>query len=159
VVDAYFRAVDDAWPVFAYTHNLGSVKGASSTIVYSIGHVRDPAVSYIVSDRKGGSRQQDRSLYFWSHYSTISAVISDFMHDFKAAMSRANALDRRIEADASKISSNYAAIVALSIRQALGATELTISKVIRVASPIMNATDDTCRPAVVLGTLATCSCS
>jgi hypothetical protein len=116
-------------------------------------------VSYIVSDGKGGSKQQDRSLYFWSHYSSISSVISDFMHDFSGALSRANALDHQIEADASKISSNYAAIVALSIRQALGATELTISKVGLLVSAIMGAPDDSHRRAAGHGTPAMSSCS
>jgi hypothetical protein len=49
--DTYYRAIDDAWPVFALAHDLGSFNAASSLVVYSIGHVRDPAVNYIV---KGG---------------------------------------------------------------------------------------------------------
>jgi hypothetical protein len=112
------------------------VKAATAPVVYSLGHVRDPAVSYVISPKKGVSKQQDRSLLFWGSYSSITHVITDFMNDFSAALSRANTLDQRIEADASKISSNYAAIVALSIRQAMAATEITISKVGIHSSPI-----------------------
>ena len=36
--------------------------------------------------------------------------------------------DSKVQTDATKISADYASIVALSIRQALGATEVTISK-------------------------------
>lgn len=43
-------------------------------------------------------------------------------------MSRSNAFDNQVNSDALKISADYAAIVALSIRQALGAIEITISK-------------------------------
>lgn len=38
------------------------------------------------------------------------------------------AFDAKVQADASKISADYAAIVSLSIRQAYAATEVTISK-------------------------------
>jgi hypothetical protein len=122
--DTYYRAIDDAWPVFALAHDLGSVNAAASPVVYSIGHVRDPAVNYIV---KGG-KMQARSLYFWSKYSSVSQVISDFLKDYAGALSRAKTLDAKINNDASKISADYASLVALSVRQALGATEITISK-------------------------------
>lgn len=45
-----------------------------------------------------------------------------------AAVSRANAFDAKVHADASAISADYASIVALSVRQAFGATEITLSK-------------------------------
>lgn len=50
------------------------------------------------------------------------------MNDFSGALSRANAFDTKVNSDASKISQDYASIVALSIRQALAATEITISR-------------------------------
>ena len=54
--------------------------------------------------------------------------ISSFLSDYSAALSRAQSLDSKVNSDASKISANYAAVVELSIRQAVGATEITISK-------------------------------
>lgn len=54
--------------------------------------------------------------------------ISDFAGDYFAALGRAQAFDRKVQSDASAISSNYAAVVALSVRQAFGALELTLSK-------------------------------
>lgn len=54
--------------------------------------------------------------------------ISDFLGDYSAALTRAKAFDSKVKSDASKISNDYASIVALSVRQALGATEVTISK-------------------------------
>ena len=43
-------------------------------------------------------------------------------------MSAAKAFDSKVSSDASKISSDYASIVALSIRQVLGAIEITLSR-------------------------------
>lgn len=54
--------------------------------------------------------------------------ISSFLGDFSGALTRSNTFDNQVNSDASKISADYASIVALSIRQALGATEITISK-------------------------------
>ncbi|KAG6821602.1 hypothetical protein H0H93_000111 [Arthromyces matolae] len=120
--DTNFRAVQDNWPVFGLAHDLGSVSGAT-TVVYTVGHVREPAIEYVVS---GGT--QDRSLYFWSEYPCVPGLISAFLSDYTAALSRAQTLDTKVNSDASKISTDYAGVVALSIRQAIGATEITISK-------------------------------
>ena len=43
-------------------------------------------------------------------------------------MERAQSFDAQVQADADKISSDYAGLVALSIRQTFGATEITLSK-------------------------------
>ena len=54
--------------------------------------------------------------------------ISAFISDYSAAVTRASTFDAKVQSDASKISSDYAGIVAASLRQAFGATELTVSK-------------------------------
>jgi len=43
-------------------------------------------------------------------------------------LSRANSFDAKLVADSNKVSSDYAAITTLSIRQAFAAIEITISK-------------------------------
>ncbi|KAK7061847.1 DUF1793-domain-containing protein [Favolaschia claudopus] len=122
--DTNFRAISDNWPVFGLAHDLGTINSSSDPVVFSVGHIRDPAIEYIVAD--GGL--QNRSLYFLSEFPTSADVILSFLDDFGAALTRANAFDAQVQTDAGKISADYAAVVALSIRQALGATELTISK-------------------------------
>lgn len=62
--DTNFRAISDNWPVFAFAQDLGTVSGTSDTVVFAIGHVRDPAVEYIIA----GGEYQARSLYSWSAY-------------------------------------------------------------------------------------------
>lgn len=54
--------------------------------------------------------------------------ISAFLADYGGALARAVTFDSKVSSDANAISSNYAGIVDLSLRQALGATEITISK-------------------------------
>ncbi|KZT27177.1 DUF1793-domain-containing protein [Neolentinus lepideus HHB14362 ss-1] len=122
--DTEFRAIQDRWPVFAFAHDLGTVKAVTGPVLFSVGHVRDPAIEYIVAT--GG--RQNRSLYFWSQYSTVDAAVVDFHADYGNALSVAKAYDAQVQSDASKVSSNYADIVALSIRQALATVELTISR-------------------------------
>ncbi|KAG9017718.1 hypothetical protein FRB95_007102 [Tulasnella sp. JGI-2019a] len=123
--DGNFRAVSNAWPVFAFAHDLGTVTAtASAPVVYTVGRVRDPAIEYIIA----GGALQARSNYFWSAYTTVDAAIAAFLPDYANALTRANTFDAKVQADASAISADYASIVALSIRQALGATEITISK-------------------------------
>ncbi|KAL1661464.1 hypothetical protein GGF50DRAFT_129457 [Schizophyllum commune] len=119
--DTTFRNVSDSFPVFAFAHDLGDVKDATEPIVMSIGLVREPAVQYVVS----GNNMQDRSLYFWTEYGSVGDLIKDFLGDYKDALSRAQKLDEQIRSDASAISSDYASITALSVRQALAALEIT----------------------------------
>lgn len=58
----------------------------------------------------------------------MDAAIAFFLPDYPNALGRANTFDAKVQSDASKISTDYASIVSLSIRQALGACEITISK-------------------------------
>ena len=54
--------------------------------------------------------------------------ISSFLPAYNDALTRAKAFDAKVQNDASAISTDYASIVALSIRQAFAATEITVSK-------------------------------
>ncbi|KIY46672.1 DUF1793-domain-containing protein [Fistulina hepatica ATCC 64428] len=122
--DTDFRAVEDDWPVFAFAHDLGDVTESSEPIVVSVGLLRDPVVEYIIAN----DAIQDRSLYLWSEYSSSQEIIAAFLSDYSDALTRAEALDAQLYADASAISSDYAAVCALSVRQAFAATEMTISR-------------------------------
>ncbi|KAH0587707.1 hypothetical protein H2248_006471 [Termitomyces sp. 'cryptogamus'] len=122
--DTAFRPIEDGWPVFGLAHDLGHISGPTAPIVFSVGHVRDPVIRYT----SPGGGIQARSLYFWSHFLDIHDVISFFIRDYHNALSGAMLLDSRVQRDAQKISTDYAAVVALSLRQAIGATEITISR-------------------------------
>lgn len=70
--DTNFRAISDDWPVFAFAQDLGTVSGTSNTVVFTVGHVRDPAVEYIIA----GGAYQARSLYAWSAYPSVEQMVS-----------------------------------------------------------------------------------
>jgi hypothetical protein len=71
-LDTNFRAISDNWPVFGLAHDLGAVTAASAPVVFSVGHIRDPAIEYIIA----GGATQSRSLYFLSKFPTSAAVVS-----------------------------------------------------------------------------------
>lgn len=54
--------------------------------------------------------------------------IPSFLSDYDDALKSAKDLDSQIITDASAISADYAAVVSLSIRQAFGATEITLPR-------------------------------
>ncbi|THH26639.1 hypothetical protein EUX98_g7550 [Antrodiella citrinella] len=122
--DTQFRAVSDKWPVFAFASDLGSVSTSSTPVVFALGHVRDPAIQYITSD----GPLQERSLYFWTQFSTIGDAIASFLGDYTNALARANAIDNQISTDARNVSLDYAELASLSLRQAFAGSEVTVSK-------------------------------
>ena len=70
--DTQFRAISDRFPVFAFAHDLGQVSAPTAPVVYSIGHVRDPVVQYIILS--GG--MQARSSYFWTRFAKIGDAVN-----------------------------------------------------------------------------------
>lgn len=72
--DTSYRAISDNWPVFALAHDLGDVTSASDPVVVAIGHVRDPVIQYI----RDGGVMEERSLYFFSDFSSVSDAVSVF---------------------------------------------------------------------------------
>ncbi len=111
------RAINDHWPVFAFSYDLGSVSGqANSPAVFVLGHVREPAVSYL------GNNVSSLWQSYWSSWEAMLAFAYD---DADAALNRANALDDSITAAATQANgSNYAALCSLALRQAFGGVEL-----------------------------------
>uniref|UniRef100_A0A0W0EZL0 Glutaminase n=1 Tax=Moniliophthora roreri TaxID=221103 RepID=A0A0W0EZL0_MONRR len=122
--DTNFRAIGDRFPVFAFAHDIGSITSSSKPVVIALGHVRDPVIQYIVAN----GQLQNRSPYFLAQFSDPRDAITSFLGDYDSALPRAKALDTKVNDDASKISSDYAGVVALSVRQFFGTMEITISK-------------------------------
>ncbi|KAJ3517821.1 hypothetical protein NLJ89_g243 [Agrocybe chaxingu] len=121
--DAQHRAMYSTQPAVATSINLGTFLTTASPIVWAIGYVRDPAIRYTV-----GQSTQLRRSYFWTKYQTINDAIDDFLLDFPSALSRAIELDNKVLADAAQVSSKYATVTALCLRQTFGAMDITVSK-------------------------------
>ncbi|KAK7035760.1 ricin B-type lectin domain-containing protein [Favolaschia claudopus] len=119
--NANFRAINNGWPIFAFSNNLGSVgTSASATLTYVIGHVRPQAITY------QGSAVNAFWVNFWSNW---QGLLQFFYNDLSNAINRANTLDAKI-ADAANAANggNYEAIVALAARQAFGGLEFVGSQ-------------------------------
>ena len=48
-----------------------------AAVVVAVGHVRDPAIEYIIA----GGQIQDRSVFFWSQFSSVNAAVGTFQND------------------------------------------------------------------------------
>ncbi|KAI4128459.1 MAG: hypothetical protein LQ338_002732 [Usnochroma carphineum] len=103
--------------VVAIAQDLGSVT-SSASVTYAIGYTRNAAVNYLGSPRA--------SYYAATYKDSISAV-NHFLDDYADAESEASAMDSNIDSKATSVAgANYSDIVTLSVRQAYGATDLTI---------------------------------
>ncbi|KAI1787276.1 hypothetical protein LXA43DRAFT_716833 [Ganoderma leucocontextum] len=120
--DLNFRPTSDNWPIFAFAHDFGAITGPVAPVVYSVGNSRKVAVQYITLN----NGRQLQSSYFWTRFSTMTDAIASFLKDYNDALARANQFDSQVSNDANRISSGYASLVALSIRQTFGAIEITV---------------------------------
>ncbi|WP_236045739.1 glutaminase family protein [Streptacidiphilus fuscans] len=110
------RAIGDNWPVFAFHFDLGQVGRTAQTAVVSVGHVREPAVSYL------GTPLPPLWRSYWNDWESMVAF---FHGDVEGAQNRTAALDRKIQQEATVAGGpQYAALCALALRQAFGGTEL-----------------------------------
>jgi hypothetical protein len=115
-VDPQFRSINDRWPVFAFNVDLGPVRRQTEDVVLSIGHVREPAVSYLNTALPPLWR---------SYFGGWPELVAFFHADRPAAARRADRLDERVTRDATEAGGRqYAAICALALRQAYAGTEL-----------------------------------
>jgi hypothetical protein len=101
--------------VFAYSQNLGSIKGTSN-VTFVIGHIRDPAVNY---------HGAGRASYWRSVCKDINCGCVRALDDFEDADAESRSLDSFI-ASTNVGGANYRNILALSTRQTFGTFELTI---------------------------------
>ncbi|PIL35889.1 hypothetical protein GSI_01549 [Ganoderma sinense ZZ0214-1] len=107
-----FVAISPAVSIFALAVDLGTIQSTASPITWSVGYVRDPAITYTAPD---GAVQLRRPYY-----------IDAFTGDYAGAYSRAVALDQKIMSAATRISSQYSDIVALATRQVMATLDFTV---------------------------------
>lgn len=115
---SYTSIGGDGYPSFGFALDLGQVGSQPQTRQFSLGEVRTPLVSYL------GKPLQP----LWTEYFAQWQQMLAFFHaDIAGARQRANALDAKVSADATKAGgAKYAALCVLSLRQAYGATELVV---------------------------------
>jgi Domain of unknown function (DUF5127)/Domain of unknown function (DUF4965)/Domain of unknown function (DUF1793)/Concanavalin A-like lectin/glucanases superfamily/Domain of unknown function (DUF4964) len=120
------RAINDDWPVFGFLRSLGTVTATpSAPMVVCLGHVREPAVSYLGTDLNP---------YWTTFWSSWQSMLTWFRADLPAAQLVCAATDAAVDAWAgqqlgagSAQAQQYAAITSLALRQAFGGTELVVA--------------------------------
>lgn len=129
-VDGNFRAIMDEEPVFAFAKSfkLGETSAASKTnsgsVLFTITHVQNPITQYASA----------RGLTFmrplWESWFPQEDKLIQFHYgDFDVAKSLASNYSEQLRIDAYESgSTNYVDIVALSARQAMGATSFSGTK-------------------------------
>ncbi len=112
------RAINNDYPVFAFAEDLGTVgTTATSPFTLLLGRERDPAINYL-----GNSIRSLWTQYFPSY----EAMLAFAYKDRTAAVTRADTLDTNLNSAATAVGgSQYAALTAVTLRQAFAATELT----------------------------------
>ncbi len=114
--DTNYRPINDNWPVFGFSLDLGSVTAKPITTQASIGQVRTPAVSYL---------GQDLAPLWTTYFDSWPDMLGFFHADRAAAQQRADRLDASITSAARAAGgSAYAGLCSIALRQAYGGTEL-----------------------------------
>ncbi|TFK38777.1 hypothetical protein BDQ12DRAFT_683319 [Crucibulum laeve] len=121
--DTNFRPIEKNWPGLAMAVDLGSITQTSEPIVWALGLIRDPVVRYIK-----GNNIETRIPYFRAKYSNDTGVIDAVLANSKDALSRAIALDNQIMSAGESISTKYADLLAVSLRQTMGSLEITLGR-------------------------------
>ena len=139
--DPNSRPINDDYPVFAISRNLGTIQATQAPVVWAVGYTTDPAVNYT---DLSGAPPTSRSLYYKTKYSNDEALVNiddislgvdmsnirlqmvDFLNDFSNASSRAQQLDHDILQNTTSVSNMLGDLVSLSIAQVYGSTQLTV---------------------------------
>ncbi|KAI1194718.1 glutaminase GtaA [Nemania serpens] len=120
--DTSFRAVNDNWPVFAFSKDLGSVSKGSVDSLFTIGHTQDDAVQLL---GKGKDLTTYQSLWK-SYFSSDLDAVTFFYNDYKTAAGLATDLDDKVASDSlAAAGQDYLTITSLSVRQTFAALQFT----------------------------------
>ncbi|KAF2175656.1 DUF1793-domain-containing protein [Zopfia rhizophila CBS 207.26] len=127
VIDGSFRGIMDEEPVFAFAKSfkLGdtseSSRSKSDSVLFTIAHIQDPVVQY------ASARGLTYMRPLWKSWFPVDdELIQYHYNDFTNAEALARNYSEQLRIDAYKSgSTNYVDIVALSARQAMGATSFS----------------------------------
>ncbi|EGF98815.1 uncharacterized protein MELLADRAFT_50868 [Melampsora larici-populina 98AG31] len=112
-------------PTFAFAHNLGKIKAQTSiedrTVIYSIGHVREPLVQYMTKGDKIIGLQP-----LWkTRFNSPIDLVNFHIKDYHQSRTLSEAWDTQLDQDATRIESqDYADMLKISTRQIFMALEI-----------------------------------
>lgn len=114
------RAINDRWPVFAFSFDLGNVKSTPQSRRLVIGYIREPAIVFIGNIclplwRRYFNNWQDLLTFAWDNFSSINYACEFFDEELQEKARRAGGED-------------YAFLISLVHRQVLASCELVYTK-------------------------------
>ncbi|KAG0651856.1 Glutaminase A [Hyphodiscus hymeniophilus] len=117
--DTDFRPINDAFPVFGYSTDLGSIVDSVSTL-FTLGLTQEEAIQF-----DGETGIVPLASLWTSYFSNELDAVSFFYNDFSTATSTANTFDNKVSRDSVAAGGqDYLTITSLSARQAFGALQL-----------------------------------
>jgi hypothetical protein len=118
--DTKYRAINNAWPVFGFSSNLGTVDSNPVGTLFSLGLTQDEAIQY-----EGSSGYAPVPSLWKSYFDTDVDAVTFFHNDFSESSSLANSFDSKVATDSLAVAGeDYLTLTSLSARQAFGATQL-----------------------------------
>ncbi|KAF7186316.1 Glutaminase A [Pseudocercospora fuligena] len=120
--DTNYRAINNAYPVFGYAINMGSVGSSTQSTLFQLSLHQKNCVQF-----QGTKGAVQKLPCMWnSYFSTETGAVSYFYSDYSKASSMAASFDSQVQSDsAASGGSDYAKITSLAVRQAFGAISFT----------------------------------
>ncbi|KAG5990664.1 hypothetical protein E4U54_004051, partial [Claviceps lovelessii] len=129
-VDSQFRAVRDRWsvelkyspiqeerPVFAFSRDLGNVRGNAVSTLFTIGVAQKNSIQFT-----GKASQPQAVPSLWTSYFSEQDLVTFFFKDYDDAGHASNRLDARVRGDSVAAGGqDYATMTTLVVRQVFGA--------------------------------------
>lgn len=119
--DTNFRAINDNYPVFGFSHDLGDVTTETTTRVFTIGLYQEQAIQFLGLPANVYSVPSLWTTYFTS----ATDAVAFFQADYDTASADSDTWDSKIAADSKAAGGDdYVTITTLATRQAFGAVQL-----------------------------------
>ncbi|EED14629.1 conserved hypothetical protein [Talaromyces stipitatus ATCC 10500] len=119
--DANYRPINSQWPVFAHSHDVGSVGTTPVSRLFSISLCHDNPIQYTTS-----SGVVEQTAYYRNFFDSQIDAVSFFHNDFPTAYEMSTTLDAKLQDDSVNANGeNYAVLTTLGLRQAFGGLQWT----------------------------------
>ncbi|KAJ5118919.1 hypothetical protein N7448_010627 [Penicillium atrosanguineum] len=118
--DTNFRAINDNWPVFGFSYDMGAVDDTPVSVLFSLGLTQDEAVQF-----QGASTYAPVPSLWKSYFDSELDALSFFHNDYEDSSTISGSFDSQVAKDSLAIGGDdYLVLTSLSARQAFGATQL-----------------------------------
>lgn len=118
--DTNFRAINDAFPVFGFAIDLGSVGSMSTSSLFTINLNQDDVIVF-----EGAEGNQTLPSLALSYFASDLDADTFFYNDYETARGTADEFDNKVaSASAAAAGDNYTTITSLSARQAFASLQL-----------------------------------